>query len=412
MKIIDHGKENKANLNFYIVEIMLCMLILSAINIGILSIFDEIVACISIGIIIISFLNSKLKKNVAIIALFILAIFIDGILSNAFSGINRSISDILIDAIITAKPFLIFAAILQISDKKSLNKLRVKLELFIKLFILVAVMYFFLNQLGIVDMTQASWNGIRDYSFIFQYPASFAIVLLALMGFILDTKVSIWKQPFVLISILLVISTLKAQSMFFLFTFIGLNFFLKIRKKIKFSHLIIVIITGVGIVAPAINNYFNTTSYSPRKLMIENGIKLFVEYFPFGSGFATFGSAMASKAYSPIYSNLGYSMLYGMGPNDTLSFLSDNFVSAIIAQLGFLGNLVFIILCIYILMLMIRYSMNSLKRVYVISMFISLIAINVASSFFSSSPGALLMCVLAIVVNSNFENSTYERKKT
>ncbi|MHA5102999.1 hypothetical protein R5R40_02330 [Oenococcus oeni] len=366
---------------------------------------DEVAGIISLVIIFIALVTAKLNSTSVVIFFLLFLLILEGILSNFISGVERTGSEIIIDAIIFAKPFLIFSAIYQLSESNTLDKLRKLFSVTIKMFFLIALLFCFLNQLKIVNMSQTTNNSIRDFQFFFDFPVSFSIFVLALFGIIVDKKISLFKQSYFWVCLILVISTLKSQSLFFITFFVFLSILTNKRKsEIKIRTVVLISFFSFFSVVPAVLNYFHTSVYSPRQVLMSGGINLFKQYFPFGSGFATFGSTMASKNYSPIYLNFGYASLYGMGLDGNKSFLSDNFFAELIGELGLIGILIFGILSIVVARVFIVSKLNKNLSSYCISMFISLIAINLSSSFFSSSPGALMMCVLAVISKSNIES--------
>ena len=76
---------------------------------------------------------------------------------------------------------------------------------------------------------------------------------------------------------------------------------------------------------------------APRLLFLQGGIQLFKQYFPFGSGFGTFGSSTAATHYSDLYYMMGFDKVAGMSPENPV-YLNDTFWGMIFGQLGFLGT--------------------------------------------------------------------------
>ncbi|MBA5847043.1 O-antigen ligase family protein [Gordonia amicalis] len=73
-----------------------------------------------------------------------------------------------------------------------------------------------------------------------------------------------------------------------------------------------------------------------------DGFDLALHNFPFGVGFGRFGSATARATYSPIYYDLGYPSIWGLGPTDeTGKFLTDTFWPGIVAETGLIGLVLF-----------------------------------------------------------------------
>lgn len=76
-----------------------------------------------------------------------------------------------------------------------------------------------------------------------------------------------------------------------------------------------------------------------RIRMSVDGFLLAVASFPLGVGFGRFASFTASDSYSPLYSDLGYERIYGMGRGEMGGFLSDTFWPGPLAETGILGAL-------------------------------------------------------------------------
>lgn len=74
-----------------------------------------------------------------------------------------------------------------------------------------------------------------------------------------------------------------------------------------------------------------------RIRMTLDGILLAVAAFPLGVGLGRFASFTASDNYSPIYTDLGYERIWGLGKGDMGGFLSDTFWPAPLAETGILG---------------------------------------------------------------------------
>ncbi|EHN58193.1 hypothetical protein [Oenococcus kitaharae] len=395
-------EDDVRTIDFQVILILflLVLLALSTLN-GLFSNLDEVAGILALVINTLYFIVGKLKRISLTVMLLLTTFFSAGLASNFFSGVERTSIEIIIDALIIAKPFLIFSAVYQLANSNTLVQLKRLLGSAIKIFLLIALFFCLLNQLRIVDMSEATNNSFRNFEFFFGFPVSFAILVLALFGIIMDTRKYIYKQPFFWICTILVVSSLKTQSLFFITVFVLLLALTRQKPtQISLRTIIIILFFSLLTALPSIINYFHTSFYSPRQVLMTGSIDLFRQYFPFGAGFATFGSPMAAQNYSPIYMNLGYNTLYGMGLGGDKSFLSDNFFAELIGQFGFIGILIFLALAINVVKTFRISQLNKNLNCYCISMFISLLAINISSSFFSSAPGALMMCVLAILSKS------------
>jgi hypothetical protein len=73
------------------------------------------------------------------------------------------------------------------------------------------------------------------------------------------------------------------------------------------------------------------------------------DFFPYGSGFGTYGNAQALKYYSPLYREYGMSSVYGLMEDCdkcNVAFGSDTFWPALIAQTNYTGTLAYFILLV------------------------------------------------------------------
>lgn len=89
--------------------------------------------------------------------------------------------------------------------------------------------------------------------------------------------------------------------------------------------------------------YFKVLSNeSARALMTRTSIKIAKDYFPLGSGWATFGSAFSIQPYSVIYVRYHLNKVYGLTPKFS-SYVSDVFWPILIAELGMIGTVFFVV---------------------------------------------------------------------
>ncbi|MFT8413493.1 MAG: hypothetical protein ABF643_04085 [Oenococcus oeni] len=103
-----------------LIMFLLLLLVLSTLN-GLFSSLDEVTGIIALAVNALYFIMGRLKRVSLIIMLLLAALFVDGLASNFFSGVERTSVEIIIDALIIAKPFLIFSAFYQLSNSNTLH---------------------------------------------------------------------------------------------------------------------------------------------------------------------------------------------------------------------------------------------------------------------------------------------------
>lgn len=107
----------------------------------------------------------------------------------------------------------------------------------------------------------------------------------------------------------------------------------------------IVLGNAIGtVVAYTYAEYFEDPDAVARIRLTIDSVGYAVSSFPFGVGFGRFGSAVARQYYSPLYYDLGYPSVWGLGPTaQSGAFLTDTFWPAIIGETGFLGTAFFVV---------------------------------------------------------------------
>lgn len=155
--------------------------------------------------------------------------------------------------------------------------------------------------------------------------------------------------------LLLAVGLLSGRSKMYGFFVIAafLVFYINRNFKLKFSSKNITIfsiaIVAMTIVAwDKINFYFieggfgnerETQDLYARAALYYFSLDLFKEYFPFGSGFATYGTFASGEYYSHIYNDLGMDVMQGLTENDP-RFIADTYFPSL-AQFGVVGAILF-----------------------------------------------------------------------
>lgn len=90
--------------------------------------------------------------------------------------------------------------------------------------------------------------------------------------------------------------------------------------------------------------YYNVLKWeSARSVLTISGFWLAKIYFPFGTGWGTFGSAPSADPYSPVYTKYGINKVWGLSESFH-DFVGDTFWPMLAGQLGIFGFLAFAIL--------------------------------------------------------------------
>ena len=225
------------------------------------------------------------------------------------------------------------------------------------------------------------------------YMAAVGATLLIYFGYMNNKRNRL--LAYMVVASLLVCFTMRTKAIGFCLVYWMFYFQTFVMRKRNYYITILLSLVAVIFVArdSFMEHFLTSTRYMPRAIMLKDSIKLLISHFPLGTGFGSYGSAIAASNYSPLYVRMGYVDNYGMSPDST-SFLTDAFWPTIFAQFGFFGTVLFFT----IIVLLVRTSLKMVKidRIRGFSMLMImayyLITSIAESSFFN--PTALLMFMM------------------
>lgn len=256
---------------------------------------------------------------------------------------------ILTDFIIQLKPYLGFFCIYAIAPKLDSNKKKLTQHICLILSIYLLI-------IGIID--------ILSPFFLYTYmghPSRFATAVSIIALLYLYCSNYTIKDKIIFIAIL-TIGLISGRSKFY--GFYALSFFLvfyidqnfKLKFSLKNILFFIIAITVVFLVAKEkIVLYFieggvssgkgEEDLYARMALYYFSG-EIFSDFFPFGSGFASYATFASAEYYSPLYAHYHIDIMHGLTPDDP-SFMADTYYPAL-AQFGIIGAVLFFAFWIYL----------------------------------------------------------------
>ncbi|MGN0318106.1 MAG: O-antigen ligase family protein [Lachnospira sp.] len=258
---------------------------------------------------------------------------------------------------------------------------------------------------GVHDIFFEPWFSPSDFKYftyslrlMFFHPTYLAAAmatLMILLGYKNDHNRNI---VFMLMASFIGIMTFRGKAIGFFFVYWLMYILIVVLRSKKYLSVIGVgAIVAVILAREKIYVYFlGGNVYQPRLILLKDGIKLMLEHFPLGTGFATFGSIIATNYYSPLYEKLGYLEIYGLN-KEFSGYLSDSFWPIIFAQFGLIGTIFFVWVVIYFF----RKTVKMLKKdklagfAMLMTLVYMLISSTAESAFFN--PVAFLFFMLFAV---------------
>lgn len=190
-----------------------------------------------------------------------------------------------------------------------------------------------------LNTTHSIRYGLRAYTFILPHPTYLVQSLVGLTGLLLlhREKNLFW----IAITLFVIGASLRSKG----FAFIGVTLVVLLiakRGKIKGFDILVIGVLALFIGYSSIETYFFDPDEA-RGVMFRTSISVANDLFPFGSGFGSFGSNVSKVDYSPLYFWYGIASVWGISPQFP-AFIADSFWPALIAQFGWIGTGVFIVL--------------------------------------------------------------------
>lgn len=135
-----------------------------------------------------------------------------------------------------------------------------------------------------------------------------------------------------------------------------------------------------------------------RALLYGTAPTIIKDYFPFGSGLASYGTSASANYYSDIYIQYGLDNYWGLSPLSKGAYVSDAFYPSL-AQFGLVGIILFVIFWIYIyklIMSQFKRTTNLMQYKGAILIVFYILVESIADSTFIQNRGVLAMIILSL----------------
>lgn len=374
---------------------------------GIFSYADEILIVLYFLFLFSHYRHLK-KSDSKIIGLLSFSILI-GLCSNYYSELVHNMFSIGVDVLWLSKIPISFIGMKYIAMLKTFkgNPLSKCHHIFFVLILIIAF-YAILTLFVNTGMSTGERYGIPSFSFIYNNSGLCGMwCCIFYLLFLQGKKKSKWMiRSCEIAVVLIVILTTKGIP----FMAIGIYIILilmsgnnKKNAKISFKKAIIIVPLLFVMSSFQINSYIKDIN-SPRMTLAVYGVKTANSYAPFGSGFATYGSEMAIRNYSPLYVRYGFDGVWGLqettysAKSDSPSFLNDIYYFSIIAQLGWLGFACFFCSLIYIFYNINRMHCNIREKSICIGIVSALYIAGIASGMTKTSMSVFAFSIIGYLV--------------
>lgn len=311
---------------------MLCASILP--DVPLVGYLDEIAALLMGFAIAVRLMARPVRTQNVIPALMIIVSVAIGLLSNLFSGVARTPTEVVLDVLSYSKMFLVLGGvyILFEDDGDALTSFVSVIAGFSKVFIIAGFVCGVATYAGLLPLYDQVRYNLPCYAFIFGNATQYGILVGVALHSVLMTDDRNQKL-YSGIGVLTLLMTLKGSSLIIASVYVILRL-CKVRR-VRVAH-VLTLVGALGIVLSfQITNYLLNDA-APRSIFIRYGIITANKFFPLGAGFGTFGSEMAARNYSPLYYTYGFEDIKAMQPE--LGYLNDAYLGMLLGELGWIAT--------------------------------------------------------------------------
>ena len=186
-----------------------------------------------------------------------------------------------------------------------------------------------------------------------------------------------------------------------LIVFIKLGGEIKLNVKTIIAILLVLVValllTWQKIVIYYIDGAMNSREMWSRPAMMVTALLIFLDYFPFGSGLASFGTYVSGEYYSKTYAEYNIDQLYGLS-KEYPAFIADAFYPEL-AQFGIVGLVLYFSFWFWIVKKgMSLQKTNPRDFFLIISIFIFFLIEGVADATFTHNRGLFILILLGMIL--------------
>lgn len=370
-------------------------------DVPVIAYYDELLGVIAMAYSVYMFVQNKIMLIDRRIFYNLLMITVIGLLSNVTSDVSRNLFSILVDALWLWKPFACYLffkyVVMSINKKQKIISILAPLAKLIIIFTFVVAVVGQFVDIGVSGGSKVM--GIEKFAFFWKNGIQTGWLLF--VAIMILSAARIRRKIFytyLVIAIIPLMLTFSSLVYCWVFVTVFLLFLLREEQQIKKRYILLMAV-GVMLFSFAdIEVYSN--SESVRMVFIKYAIVTANTFLPLGAGFATYGTEMAARYYSPLYVKYGWLTRWGMNPEEN-QFLNDTFFAGILGQFGWIGFILYLG-CIYLLFRNTNSeSLSKHERITTGATIITIAVTMIGSATAKSMMGVCAFSVLGIICADN-----------
>lgn len=368
-------------------------------KVSVLGYYDEVLGIVAIVYIFYAWINKKTEKIDVNIIILLAVITVIGLLSNIVSRINENVFTILVDVLWLWKPFACYLffknAILIIDNREKIISILAPIAKIVIIFTCAVAVVGQVADIGVNSKDLI--YGIKKFDFFWHNGIQTGWLLFSALMILSASKLKKWMfEKYLTIAMVPLILTFSSLVYCWIFIEVFLLIILRKDEKIRARYFIVLAVGVCCFALSDIKEYFLVDSDSIRMTLIRYGIITANTFFPLGSGFATYGTEMASRHYSKLYVDYGWSNKWGLG-REHGQYLNDTFFAGIGGQFGWFGFVAYLGCLYFLFKNTTKKVLNKYERVSTGATVITIAVTMIGSATAKSIMGTCAFSVLGII---------------
>lgn len=391
----------------------------------ILSYTDEVITLVCLVLLVVKLPHARMHRYYLKIFLWFLGVLLIGLFSTLIYLVQVSPIAILKDILAISKFFIVYIYSAVFMSEKNTSKVIRHINMFSKFYIPVLLMFSILNQFINIGMDSGYRGPIKTFAFLYSH-STFLVASVVVMCSLLIAQ-GFRKNFNVLICAAIVLTfSMRSKAFIYMASIMVLMILIrrrgvdlvviftpKIRRRVYIAIMLIAV-SAYFIARAKISSYLTWGLNAARPALYIISFKILRDFFPLGSGFASFASSISGEYYSPLYFKYGIDNVSGLQQSEGFNYISDTFWPYIIAQFGVFGTIMYIVALIYIFKDIIRiYKKYVNSLIAAIALFIYIIAGSFVESMLTNATIVLVALTLGyylrIIAHTSSINNVVEK---
>lgn len=321
--------------------------------IPILGYFDEVITIAMFCLLIFKCFYGRIHKSSLIILRCHGLLLLIGLLGSLIYQVQISKIAIAKDIMAVSKFFIVYVYAREYIKIRNPQKQLKQIEVFMKGYTIILFVFSAVNQFFNLGMDSGMRGPIKTYMFLYSH-TTFMVASVVVINVLFLTMRFKKKRLYLLMTFVVLIASMRIKAYIYIVSVCLLYFLFKRHNGVKQNRAYrqnnrwrfaaamgAILLVAYTIGKPKISSYLTWGLSAARPALYIVGFAIMKNFFPLGSGFATFASSLSGEYYSPLYYQYGISNTSGLRLSEGYQYIADTFWPYVYAQFGLFGIILY-----------------------------------------------------------------------